>query len=126
MSHQTVIKTKITDEEALASACEQLGLKLQHNAQQRTYSGSVTRSLVIRCKGPYDIAATKQQDGTYELSTDWWQGYVEKEVGKDYSVLTQEYGIAKMTLEAESVGHYVERTTNEQGEPMLTITNNNW
>ena len=37
-------------------------------------------------KGPYDIALNKQPDGSYGLTTDWWDGHVEKEVGKDYGV----------------------------------------
>ena len=122
MSHQVTIQTKISDPRALALACEELGLMLSENDQQRTYSGKQKAELVIKCKGPYDIAATKGADGNYVLSTDWWGGHVEKEVGKNYGKLVQAYGVNKATLEAKKKGYFVTRTVNTQGQPRLVIT----
>ena len=123
MSHQITIQTKISDQRALALACEEIGLTLAENAQQRTYSGSVQKPLVIKCpKADYDIAATKSADGTYMLSTDWWRGSVEECVGTNYSKLSQIYGVHKATIEAKKKGYFVTRTTNPQGQPRLVIT----
>ena len=123
MSHQVTIQTKISDQRALALACEELGLTLAENAQQRTYSGSVQQPLVIKCpKANYDIAATKAADGTFQLSTDWWGGSVAQSVGANYSKLSQIYGVHKATLEAKKKGYFVTRTTNPQGQPRLVIT----
>ena len=100
MSHQITIQTKISDPRALALACEELGLKLAENAQQRTYNGAVQQPLVIKCpKADYDIAVTKSADGTFQLSTDWWHGSVEKCVGTNYSKLSQIYGVHKRSEE---------------------------
>ena len=122
VSHQVTIQTKITDVRALALACEELSLKLVENGTQRTYSGTATAALVIKCKGPYDIAATKGADGNYTLATDWWNGHVAKEVGTNYSKLSQIYGVHKATLEAKKKGYFVTRTVNTQGQPRLVIT----
>ena len=123
MSHQITIQTKISDPRALALACEELGLTLAENAQQRTYSVAVQQPLVIKCpKADYDIAVTKSADGTFQLSTDWWHGSVEKCVGQNYSKLSQIYGVHKATIEAKKKGYFVTRTTNQQGQPRLVIT----
>ena len=57
---------------------------------------------VIRLKGPYDIAVepAKEKDGTYGLTTDWWDGHVEKEVGSGYGRLLKAYGVHKTLREA--------------------------
>lgn len=124
MSHQSNIQTQISDEKALELACAELGLKLQRNGVQRQYSGTKQCDLVIKCKGPYDIAAKKNAEGNFELSTDWWQGHVASEVGQNYSKLTQTYGVHKATMEAKKLGYFVTRTTNAQGQPRLVITSN--
>jgi hypothetical protein len=84
MSHFTTIQTQIRDLEALRDACGELGLGFTTNAKCRGYAG-VTRLAphVIQLKGPYDIAVepSKENDGSYGLTTDWWDGHVAKEVG---------------------------------------------
>lgn len=122
MSHQTTIKTQIKDLDALKAACEELGLELCENEEQRMYSSRVVRPLVIKCKGPYDIAVNKQEDGTYALATDWWGGHVAQEVGANFSKLTQLYGVHKATKEARKKGYFVTRSVNAKGQPRLTIT----
>ena len=123
MSHQVTIQTKISDLHALALACEELGLKLVENGTQRTYSGAVQQPLVIKCpKAEYDIAASKSVDGTFLLSTDWYRGSVAKQVGENYTKLSQIYGVHKATLEAKKKGYFVTRTVNTQGQPRLVIT----
>ncbi len=80
MSHFTTIKTQITDVEALRSAVNELGLQLLPNTEARGYISNKTKGdYVIRLKGPYDIAVNQQPDGTFGLTTDWWDGHVEKE-----------------------------------------------
>ncbi|MBL9159521.1 MAG: hypothetical protein JNJ70_18700, partial [Verrucomicrobiales bacterium] len=86
MSHFTTILTQIRDVDALEAACAELGVELLRNTEARGFANSTRHGeLVVRLKGPYDIAAnrTNPNDGTepYELSTDWWNGHVEREVG---------------------------------------------
>lgn len=122
MSHFTTIATQIRDVEALRAACGELGLELLENTEARGYSSNRRHGdLVIRLAGPYDIAATRQADGTYLLATDWWRGHVEKEVGKDYGRLLQLYGVHKAQAEARRKGYTTRRQTLKDGAIKLTI-----
>ncbi len=110
MSHFTTIKTQIRDTEALRAACAELGLDLIPNAEARGYYTQTTKGeYVIRLKGPYDIAANRQPDGTFGLTTDWFNGHVEAEVGANYGKLTQLYAVHKATAEARKKGWTVQR-----------------
>ena len=122
MSHFTTINTQIKDIAALQAACNDLGLELLPNAEARGY-GSTRQSgdFVIRLKGPYDVALNPQPDGNYGLSTDWWDGHVENEVGKDYGKLLQLYGVHKAIIEARKKGHMVRRTLQQNGAIRLVI-----
>jgi hypothetical protein len=110
MSHFTTIKTQIRDVEALRSACSEMGLELLQNAEARGYYKQTTKGdYVVRLKGPYDIAANRNTDGTYGLTTDWFAGHVEAEVGPNFGKLTQLYGVHKATVEARKKGWTVQR-----------------
>jgi hypothetical protein len=122
MSHFTTIQTQIKDIEALREACAELKLDVLQNAEARGY-GTTQRhgEFVIRLKGPYDIALDRQTDGTYGLSTDWWEGHVEKEVGSDYGRLLQLYAAHKTAREARKRGLSVQRALRTDGSIKLTI-----
>jgi hypothetical protein len=122
MSHFTTIETQIRDVTALREACRELGVELTENAVARGYgTNSYTGDYVIHLKGPYDVALNRQQDGTYGLTTDWWDGYVEKEVGTNYGRLLQLYGVHKARIEAQKKGLTVRRQTLGDGAIKLTI-----
>ncbi len=124
MSHFTTIQTQIRDLDALNDACVDLGLKLIPETTCRGYAGVVRQAAhVIQLKGPYDIAVepTKDNDGTYGLTTDWWDGHVAKEVGAGYGRLLQSYGIHKTMREARSRGLRTSRRTEADGSVLLTL-----
>jgi hypothetical protein len=122
MSHFTEIKTQIKDIAALRSACQELGLKLLQNAQARGYYENKTKGdYVIKLKGPYDIAVNKQPDGTFGLTSDLWQGHVEKKVGEKYGKLLQLYGVHKATLEARKKGLSALRRPQQNGSIKLVL-----
>ncbi len=122
MSHFTTIKTEIKDITALRGACEELGLGLIQNAEARGYYENKQRGdYVIKLKGPYDIALNKQPDGSFAMTSDPWDGHVEKEVGKDYGKLIQLYAIHKASIEARKKGHLVKREQQGNGTIKLTI-----
>ena len=122
MSHFTSIQTQIRDLEALQDACKELGVELVHEGVARGYATNVrTGDAVIRLKGPYDIALNKQSDGNYSLTTDWWGGHVEKEVGPNFAKLIQLYGVHKATREAKKRGYFASRKTLPNGAIKLTI-----
>jgi hypothetical protein len=122
MSHFTTIKTRILDIEALRSACKEMGLTLLQNTEARGYGQNTRKGdFVIKLDGPYDIAVNKQPDNTYGLSTDWWNGHVEKEVGKHYGKLLQLYGVQKASMEARKKGYSVLRRQKQDGSIKLIL-----
>jgi len=124
MSHFTTIQTQIRDLEALHDACVEMDLKFVANANCRGYAG-ITRQAphVIKLKGPYDIAVdpSPEQDGTYGLTTDWWDGHAAREVGIGYGRLLQSYGIHKTIREARSRGLRTTRRIEADGSVLLTL-----
>lgn len=122
MSHFTTICTQIKDIAALESACKELHLSLRQNTEARGYASQTRRGdFVIQLKGPYDIAVNRQPNGTYGLTTDWWQGHVEKEVGANFGKLLQLYGVHKATAEARRKGFSVLRQQQRNGSIKLVL-----
>jgi len=106
MSHFVNVKTSVKDINALRKACEELGLELLEKATARGFARNILKGeYVIRLKGPYDIAVNLDQEtGSYGLSTDWYAGHVEKEVGAGYAKLLQLYAVHKTQIEARKKG----------------------
>lgn len=122
MSHFTTIQTQIKDIDALREACAELGLELLQNAEARGFGSQRQRGdYVLRLKGPYDVALNRQTDGSFGLSTDWWDGHVEQEVGQNYGRLFQLYAVHKASREARQRGLSVQRTRRTDGSIKLTI-----
>jgi len=122
MSHFTSIQTQIKDIEALREACAELGLEVLAKAEARGYGSTAhPGEFVIRLKGPYDVALNRQTDGTFGLTTDWWDGHVEKEVGGNYGRLLQLYAVHKTAREARKRGLSVQRTQRTDGSIKLTL-----
>ena len=124
MSHFTTIQTQIRDIAALGDACSELKLTLVPDALCRGYAG-VTRQAphVIQLKGPYDIAVepAPENDGTYGLTTDWWDGHAAREVGVGYGRLLQSYGVHKTLREARNRGLRATRRIETDGSILLTL-----
>ena len=123
MSHFTTITTQIKDIEALEKACGEMGLMLRQGIEARGYGANRhTGEHVIVLKGPYDIAVNRQPDGTYGLTTDWWDGHVEKEVGANYGKLLQLYGVWKTAMEATRKGYLVTRQPLKNGSIKVLLS----
>ena len=124
MSHFATIQTQIKDLDALHDACTELDLKLVPDSTCRGYGGVVREApYVIKLRGPYDIAVNPamEKDGTYNLTTDWWDGHVAREVGTSYGRLLQSYGVHKTTREAGLRGLRTTRRTEADGSILLTL-----
>ena len=122
MSHFATVETQVRDAAALKGACAEMGLQVLENAVARGYGSNTMRGdLVIRLKGPYDIALNRQPDGRYGLTTDWYAGHVEAEVGKDYGRLLQLYAVHKAQIEARKKGLTVRRQALCDGSVKLVI-----
>ena len=124
MSHFTTIQTQIRDLTALDDACQELGVLLLPETTCRGYA-SITRKAphVIRLKGPYDIAVdpSPETNGSYGLTTDWWDGHVAREVGEGYGRLLQSYGVHKTMREARLRGLRSTRKVEADGSILLTL-----
>ena len=130
MSHFTTIQTQVRDLDALRAALGELGVTLHEKTSARGYANNQLKGdYVIRLKGPYDIALNQTPDGSYGLTTDWFNpknggyenGPVEEVVGKSFGRLLQLYGIHKTTIEARKRGHMVQRKAQRDGSIKLTI-----
>ena len=130
MSHFTTIQTQIRDIDALRDACAELGLELLPDADARGFSQNRRHGeYVIRLKGPYDIAVHREAaavgdakgKGTYGLTTDWWDGHVEREVGPKYGRLLQLYGVHKTMREARRQLYRVTRKVEQDGSICLSL-----
>lgn len=123
MSHFTTIETQIRDIEALKAACNELGLNVIQNSQARGYDNRTYQGeYVIKLHGPFDIALNRQANGSYQLITDWWNGHVEKQVGKKFNWLIQLYGVHKAAIEARRKGYSVSRYSLNNGAIKLVIS----
>lgn len=134
MSHFTTIQTKIKSVTALASACQQLGVSLQHGVQARGYQGQLTEcDYCIRWQNsPYDVAAIGQTDGSYNLKADFYKGYVADKLGysqgknemeKNFGRLLQTYAKYTILEEACKNNMYVSgQETNAEGQIVLRLT----
>jgi len=121
MSHFTTIQTQIKDIDALRDACAEMRFGLLQNIEARGIGTQQHGDYVIRLAGPCDIALQRGTSGTFGLSTDWWGGHVEKEVGRNYGRLLQTYGVHKATREARRRGLSVQRALRTDGSIKLTI-----
>lgn len=122
MSHWTTIQTQIRDIHALRAACAELNLTVLENTEARGYGANRHRGdYIIRLHGPYDIAAARQPDGSFTLLTDWWDGHVEREVGRNFGRLLQLYAVHKATHEAHKRGLSVQRKLLSNGAIKLNI-----
>ncbi len=124
MSHFATIQTQIRDIAALVDACVELGIRLVPDSTCRGYAGIVRQAPhVIKLRGPYDIAVdpSPEKDGTYVLTTDWWDGHVAKEVGTGYGRLLQSYGVHKTIREATKRGLRTTRKVEADGSILLTL-----
>lgn len=122
MSHFTTIETQIKDIDALRAACAEMDLLLLENTEARGYGSNARHGdHVIRLKGPYDIAVNHDASGTCQLTTDWWDGHVEREVGPNFGRLLQLYAVHKASMEARRRGYRVQRENQTNGEIKLVL-----
>lgn len=122
MSHFTTVETQIRDIGALRKACTEMGLTLDPNTTARGYNTNKHRGeYVIRLKGPYDVALNREHNDSYGLTTDWWDGHVEKEVGTNYGRLLQLYAVHKTQIEARKRGRTCGRKQLADGSIKLVL-----
>ena len=143
MSHVTKIDTEIKDLNALAQACEELGLELVLGKKDYRWFGRfigdspLPRGFrkdelgkcehAIRVKNAkgdtYEVGVVKRRDGRngYTLLYDYWaggNGLIEK-IGNGASTLTREYKVQVAAKKARQQGYRVVRSVAKNGKPMM-------
>jgi hypothetical protein len=121
MSHFTKCEMKMTNLAALKKALEDL--KLSYQADEagqgvvvRGYRGDTLKAAMSIDMGKYDIGVIANEDGTYDLTADWWgvettKGVSEAEF-KDQ--LSQKYQYHNVKMACEEKGYSVEEELNEE------------
>src|SRR5688572_5424194 len=143
MSHVTAIKTEIKDLNALATACQELGLELVSNQKTYKWYGRYVGDSALpegfrkdelgRCEhairvknakgNTYEVGVVRRRDGRegYTLLYDYWQGgfgLIDK-IGNGAKTLTREYTLQAAMKKCRQKGMNVVRSTASNGKPMM-------
>ena len=132
MSHFTKVQTQINDLVALKKALDQLGWKYRvaENEQQvvvRGYKGQTTTAELCIDMGKYDIGVVKNENGNYELVSDWWgvettRGMTEEEIVKE---INQKYAYQRVVMAVEEAGYTVD-TNNVAADGTVKLNVSKW
>lgn len=131
MSHISTLSVRITDVEALAQACRELGVELRRDQKHfTTFAGQQNRcDMTIvdptgRAKYEIGLVEAKAKDGQpggWEMMVDHWGGGggLYQKLGDRFGLLLQRYGIAAAERRAAADGFRSWRQTLEDGSIRL-------
>ena len=132
MSHFTKVQTQINDLVSLKKALDQLGWKYRaaENEQKvvvRGYRGQTTEAELCIDMGKYDIGVIKNEEGNYELVSDWWgvettRGLTEQEIVKE---INQKYAYQRVVAAVEEAGYTVD-TNNVAADGTVKLSVSKW
>ncbi len=121
MSHFTKCDLKLTNLEAIKLALDDMKLgyeeaKAGKKAVVRGYQGDSLEAELSVNMGAYDIGVVAAEDGTFDLTADWWgvettKGVSEAELKQQ---LFQRYQYHNVKMACEAKGYAVEEETNEE------------
>ena len=121
MSHFTKCALKMTNLQAIKKALEDMKVAVQYAEQGqqvtvRGYRGDKIQAAATIDMGRYDIGLLENQDGTYEITADWWgvettHGTSEEEFRDQ---LAQKYQYHNVKQACEEKGYAVEEEVNEE------------
>lgn len=121
MSHFTKCELKMTNRQAIERALEDLGYQFTRAEQNqsvtvRGWRGQTLEAALSVDMGQYDIGVVAAEDGTYDLTADWWgvettKGVTEQEF-KDK--LYQRYQYYNVLQACEDKGYTLEEEVNEE------------
>ena len=121
MSHFTKCALKMTNLVALKKALADMQLKITEAEQGqqvnvRGYRGDKLQAAMSIDMGRYDIGVIENQDGTYEITADWWGVETTKGVSEEEfkNQLSQKYQYHNVKMACEDKGYSVEEEVNEE------------
>jgi Protein of unknown function (DUF1257) len=121
MSHFTKCELKMTNMTAILRALDDLGYaykaaEASQSVQARGWRGQMLDAAISVDMGKYDIGVVAGENGTYDITADWWgvettKGITEQEF-KDK--LSQRYAYHNVVMACEGKGYTVEEEVNEE------------
>ncbi len=121
MSHFTKCDLKMTNLEALKRALDELKLSFseatnENQAVVRGWKGQTLEAELSIDMGKYDVGVIKAEDGTYELTADWWGIETTKAVTEQefQEQLKRKYAYHNVKMACEEKGYSVEEEVNEE------------
>ncbi len=121
MSHFTKCELKLTNLAAIKAALKDLDMNFEvaEEGQQvtvRGYRGDTLKAAIKINMGQYDIGVIANQDGTYEMTADWWGVETTKGVSQAEfeQAVNQKYQYHNVKMACEEKGYAVEEELNEE------------
>ena len=123
MSHFSIIKTQINDEQTLAQSLQELGFAIKHNDEVRGHNGlKIQAEIVAVLPGQYDIGWSKNPDGTYDLITDLWGISKQHNQQELLNSINQRFAVNKTIQEIQKNGYKInEQFSQNDGTIRLII-----
>lgn len=121
MSHFTKCALKMTNLLAIKKALEDMKLAFTEAEQGqavtvRGYRGDTLKAAISVDMGRYDVGVLENQDGTYDITADWWGVETTKGVSEEEfkHQLSQRYQYHNVKMACEEKGYSVEEEVNEE------------
>jgi hypothetical protein len=121
MSHFTKCALKMTNLAAIKKALADLDLKFTEaeqgqSAVVRGYRGDTLKAAISIDMGRYDVGVIANEDGTYDITADWWGVETTKGVSEEEfkHQLSQRYQYNNVKMACEEKGYSVEEEVNEE------------
>ena len=121
MSHFTKCALKMTNLAAIKKALadmkhEYVEAEEGQSVTVRGYRGDTLKAAISVNMGRYDVGVVDNQDGTYDITADWWGVETTKGVSEDEfrNELAQKYQYHNVKQACEEKGYAVEEEVNEE------------
>lgn len=121
MSHFTKCALKMTNLAAIKKALADMELKFVEaeegaSVTVRGYQGDTLKGVLSVDMGRYDVGVIDNQDGTYDITADWWGVETTKGVSEEEfkHQLSQRYQYHNVKQACEEKGYALEEELNEE------------
>lgn len=130
MSHFTKCALKMTNLAAIKKALQDMQLKFTEaeqgqSATVRGYRGDTLKAAISVDMGRYDVGVVDNQDGTFDITADWWGVETTKGVSEEEfkNTLSQRYQYHNVKQACEEKGYAVSEEVNEEDGSIRLVVN---
>jgi hypothetical protein len=121
MSHFTKCELKMTNLAAIRAALADLQFKFTEAEEGqgvvvRGYRGDTLKATMSIDMGQYDVGVVANEQGTYDITADWWGVETTKGVSEEEfrNQLSQRYQYHNVKMACEEKGYALEEEVNEE------------